>query len=138
MNEANISFKALSSNEGFARMCVAAFVSELSPTVSEINDIKTAVSEAVTNCIIHGYSDSKGIIYINLKIKEKTLFIEIKDEGIGIADIDKATQPLYTSKPEQERSGLGFTVMQSFMDSMDVISYEGKGTTIRLSKNITG
>ena len=133
-NEMVLSFPALSQNEAFARVAVAAFVAHLNPTVNEITDIKTAVSEAVTNAIIHGYEGSYGWVNLKCKIVDRNIHIEISDEGKGIDDIDKAREPLYTSKPEMERSGMGFTVMETFMDNMVVISELGKGTKIKMSK----
>jgi stage II sporulation protein AB (anti-sigma F factor) len=125
-----------SENEAFARVVVAAFVSRLDPTLDEISDIKTAVSEAVTNAIIHAYEDEVGIITINAHLEGKKLFVEIADRGVGIADLEKARQPLFTSKPELERSGMGFTIMENFMDEMEVRSTPGQGTTVRLIKEI--
>lgn len=136
-NEMTISFKAISQNEAFARVSVAAFCVQLNPTVSEITDIKTAVSEAVTNAIIHGYEDAEGEVSLNCKILDRQVFIEISDKGKGIENIEKAMEPLYTSKPEMERSGMGFTVMETFMDEMDVSSEIGIGTTIRMSKKLS-
>ncbi len=134
-NQMKLSFQSLSSNEGFARVAVAAFISSLDPTVAEIADIKTAVSEAVTNCIVHAYRDSIGIITIHTKIYEnRRVVITVKDKGCGIEDIDRAMQPLFTTKPEEERSGLGFSVMQSFTDKLKVRSKTGKGTSITLEK----
>ena len=125
-----------SENESFARVAVAAFISRLNPTLEEINDIKTAVSEAVTNAIIHGYSNKNGKIYLTCKIIEHEIIIQIKDYGFGIDDIKKAMQPLYTSKPNMERSGIGFTVMETFMDKILVESKKDQGTTVTMTKNI--
>lgn len=125
-----------SENEAFARVVVAAFVSRLDPTLDEISDIKTAVSEAVTNAIIHAYEDEVGIITINAHLDGNKLFVEINDRGVGIADLEQARQPLFTSKPELERSGMGFTIMENFMDEMEVHSAPGQGTTILLVKEI--
>ena len=137
-NKMELSFTAISENEAFARVAVAAFVGRLNPTLAEIMDIKTAVSEAVTNAIIHGYERTEGDPMVHLKcgIAGKEIFIEIADFGSGIDDIEQAREPLYTSKPEMERSGLGFTVMEQFMDSLEVVSQPGKGTTITLKKLI--
>lgn len=121
-NEMNLKFTSKSSNESFARIAVAAFVASLDPTIEEISDIKTAVSEAVTNSIIHGYDEKVGIVEINCKIIANTVEIEIIDYGKGIEDINKARQALYTSKPELERSGMGFTIMESFMDDLNIES----------------
>lgn len=134
-NQMKISFQSLSSNEGFARVAVSAFISSLDPTVLELADIKTAVSEAVTNCIVHAYSDTIGIITIHTKIYEnRRVVISIRDKGCGIEDIEKAMQPLFTTKPDEERSGLGFSVMQSFTDKVKVRSKRGKGTSVTLEK----
>ena len=134
-NQMKVNFKSLSSNESFARVAVAAFIASLDPTASEIADIKTAVSEAVTNCIVHAYRDSIGIITIHTKIyQNRRVVITIKDKGCGIEDIDKAIQPLFTTLPDEERSGLGFSVMQSFTDKMQVRSRLGKGTSVVLEK----
>lgn len=135
-NEMKIIFESNSKNESFARISVSAFVAQLDPTVSELSDIKTAVSEAVTNAIIHGYDNEKGSVYLFCGIKENVVYIEVTDEGKGIDNINEAMQPLYTSKPEMERSGMGFTVMETFMDEVKVISEKDKGTTIYMNKKI--
>lgn len=136
INEMNLNFLSRSSNEGFARAAIAAFVSQLDPTIDEISDIKTAVSEAVTNSIVHGYKSGIGIIYISSKIYENgKIIIKIRDKGCGIEDVDQAMEPLFTTGGS-ERSGLGFAVMQSFMDKIKVISKVGKGTTVTLEKRI--
>lgn len=135
-NFMKLSFPSKSVNEGFARSAVAAFCSQLDPTVEQINDIKTAVSEAVTNCIVHGYKDTFGIIYITATIKENTLTVKITDKGTGIADVGKAMQPMFTTDPEGERAGIGFAVMQTFMDSLKVKSNVGKGTRVVMTKKI--
>ena len=135
-NEMKLEMKSKSSNEAFARVTVAAFASQLDPTFEELADIKTAVSEAVTNSIIHGYENKDGIIHINCKLYEKNIEIEIIDYGKGIENIDIAKQPLYTSKPELERSGMGFTIMESFMDEMKVESILGMGTKVFMKKKI--
>lgn len=134
INEMKIEFVSKSSNEAFARVVAAAFVSQLDPTLEELADVKTAVSEAVTNAIIHGYENKYGIIKMICRQYEKSVEIEITDEGKGIEDIEQAMQPLYTSKPDMERSGMGFTVMESFMDKLEVRSKPGEGTTIVLFK----
>ncbi len=123
-----------SQNEAFARVATAAFASQLDPTIEEIADIKTAVSEAVTNSIIHGYENSEGIITIKCNIDQSGVEIEIADEGKGIDDVERARQPLYTSKPELERSGMGFTVMETFMDEVEVYSEKNKGTVVIMRK----
>ena len=140
-NEMKLEFISKAANEAFARITVAAFASQLDPTIEELADIKTAVSEAVTNCIIHAYENRQGIIKINAKLKmnEETsneIIIEISDNGKGIENIDIAKEPLYTTKPNLERSGMGFTIMESFMDTMKVESIVGLGTKITLTKKI--
>lgn len=135
-NEMYVEFDSKSENEAFARVTVAAFAAQLDPTLEEIADIKTAVSEAVTNAIIHGYGEKEGKVKIRCKVKEDTILIEIKDEGVGIADIEQAKEPLYTTRPEWERSGMGFTFMETFMDHLEVESVVGKGTTIKMDKQI--
>ena len=131
-----LEFISKSSNEAFARVAVAAFAAQLDPTIEELADIKTAVSEAVTNSIIHGYEDKQGIIKIVCKLKENEIIIEISDTGKGIEDIEAAKEPLYTTKPNLERSGMGFTIMESFMDSMEIESIIGLGTKVTMSKKI--
>ena len=135
-NEMKLEFISKSSNEAFARVAVAAFVAQLDPTIEELADIKTAVSEAVTNSIIHGYEDKQGIIKIVCRLKENEIIIEISDTGKGIEDIEAAKEPLYTTKPNLERSGMGFTIMESFMDSMEIESIVGLGTKVTMSKKI--
>ena len=122
--------------EGFARVAVAAFCTRLDPTLEEITDIKSAVSEAVTNCIVHGYEGGKGKIYINVNITGNTAEVIVKDNGIGIENIEKAMEPMYTTKPEQERSGMGFSFMEAFMDELEVSSARNKGTTVIMRKKI--
>ena len=135
-NYMEIKFKALSINEGFARTVVSSFLLQLNPSLEELNDVKTAVSEAVTNCVVHAYPKAKGDIIMKCKIVNDTIDIEIRDEGIGIADIEKAKEPFYTTKPEQERSGMGFTVMESFMDIVDVCPNGDKGICVKMRKKI--
>ena len=135
-NEMKLEFISKSNNEAFARIAVAAFVSSLDPTIEEISDIKTAVSEAVTNSIVHGYEDKIGIIHITCKIINRKVFIEISDNGKGIENVELAKQPLYTSKPNLERSGMGFTIMESFMDKLVVESVLGVGTKVTMEKEI--
>lgn len=125
-----------SENEKFARTVCAAFVLELDPTIEEITEIKTAISEAVTNAIIHGYRKSEGIIEILGEIMDREVTYIIKDKGCGIADIKKAREPLYTGMPEDERSGMGFSIMEAFMDSLNVESVEGQGTTVTMTKRL--
>ena len=136
-NEMKLTFSARSENEAFARIVVAAFVSQLDPTLEELNDLKTAVSEAVTNAIIHGYdSDASRQVTIEATIDRDMVRISIQDEGNGIEDVELARQPLYTSKPELERSGMGFTIMENFMDRFEVISTVGGGTRVDMQKRI--
>ncbi len=135
-NQMKLEFIAKSENEAFARVAVAAFVSQLDPLIEDISDIKTAVSEAVTNAIIHGYENNSGIVYLFCGLSKDDVYIEIKDTGKGIEDIEKARQPLYTSKPEMERSGMGFTVMETFMDKIIIESEVGKGTIIKMQKHL--
>lgn len=135
INEMSVNFPSKSCNESLARSIVAAFVMNIDPTVNELSDIKTAVSEAVTNCIVHGYRKSSGTIYIKGRITDNNkLIIKIRDKGCGIGDVDKAMEPLFTTAPEEERAGLGFAVMQSFCDKVRVKSVLGKGTTVTLEK----
>ena len=136
MNEMRIEFLSKSQNEAFARVVVAAFVAQLDPTIEEIIDIKTAVSEAVTNAIIHGYEDNMGMVEIKCILIDNKIEIEVIDKGKGIVDIGLAREPLYTSKPELERSGMGFTIMESFMDRVEIISKINKGTTIKMYKEL--
>lgn len=132
-----LSFLSRSANEGFARVAVAAFFAQLDPTVDEIADIKTAVSEAVTNCIVHGYAEKIGVVYIQAKIlKDNIISVKIRDQGRGIEDVKQAMEPMFTTCKNGERAGLGFAVMQSFMDSVKVSSKPGKGTTVILKKKI--
>lgn len=134
-NFMELQFSAQSKNESFARVTVGAFVAQLDPTMDELTEIKTVVSEVVTNSIIHGYeNNSDGIIYISVSLENDIVQMKIKDEGIGINDIDEARQPLYTTKPELERSGMGFTIMENFMDEIKVVSIPLSGTTIHLTK----
>lgn len=135
-NEMQLIFDSRSSNESFARVTVAAFMTSLNPTVEEVSDVKTAVSEAVTNAIIHGYESEVHNIYIRCRTEGKTLYLEIEDEGKGIEDVKKAMEPLFTTKPELERSGMGFSFMEAFMDKLEVESVPGKGTTVKMEKTI--
>ncbi len=138
-NEMKISFKSISENEGFARTVVCAFAAMLDPNMEEISDIRTAVSEAVTNCIVHAYRNEEGIIEISAKIlSNNEIYIKIKDKGCGIQDVKQAMEPLFTTAPCEERAGLGFAVMESFMDSLKVSSKPGKGTTVIMRKKIGG
>ena len=135
-NEVTITFDAYSVNEGFARMVAAAFAAEFNPTLDEIEDIKTAVSEAVTNAIIHGYEKNPGMVRMAAKIEDNVVSVEISDTGAGIENLEKAMEPMYTTKPELDRSGMGFAFMEAFMDELDVQSELGKGTTIHMKKTI--
>ncbi len=135
-NEMKLEFSSKSSNEAFARITVAAFVAQLDPTIEELADIKTAVSEAVTNCIIHGYENKEGIVKIIAKILKNTVMIEVSDTGKGIENVEMARKPLYTSKANLERSGMGFTIMESFMDEIDIQSVLGLGTKVIMKKAI--
>lgn len=140
INECKLKFPALSRNEGMSRSAAAAFALQCDPTVEEMAAIKTAVSEAVTNAIVHGYRERSGIVEMNMRLFEDgTLYIQIKDKGCGISDVEAAMQPMFTTAPaDEERSGLGFTVMESFMDKVRVRSAEGRGTTVTLEKRIGG
>lgn len=136
-NEIKLQLPSKSSNESFARIAVSAFFAQLDPTLDEITDIKTAVSEAVTNCIVHGYANSIGYIFIHAKILDNNkIYIKIRDKGCGIENIQQAIEPMFTTCKSGERSGLGFTVMQNFMDKLDVKSKKGKGTTVILTKTL--
>ena len=138
INSMKMSFPSLSVNESAARAMVAAFSAQADPNTTELADIKCAVSEAVTNCIVHAYPESIGEIYISVKILEgRVISVEIKDKGKGIEDVELAKTPLYTGAPQDERSGMGFTVMESFMDEMKVRSKVGKGTTVQLFKRLS-
>ncbi|MDD6206967.1 MAG: anti-sigma F factor [Clostridiales bacterium] len=134
MNEVKMEFSAISENEGFARMAAAAFVAPLNPTMEEMADIKTAVSEAVTNAIIHGYEGKNGTVFMTMRRIEQEIYLEIRDDGCGIEDIDRAMEPLYTTKGEMERSGMGFSFMEAFMDRLEVQSEVGKGTVVSMWK----
>ncbi|OYD09775.1 anti-sigma F factor [Paludifilum halophilum] len=128
-------FTSRSENESFARVAVASFISQLDPTMEELTDIKTVVSEAVTNAVIHGYEErTDGVITIRTEVEGHKVSITIEDDGVGIDDVEEARQPLYTSKPELERSGMGFTIMENFMDEVDISSAAGRGTRVRLVK----
>ena len=139
INKMQLKLPALSANEGMARAAVAAFCAQLDPMAVELADVKCAVSEAVTNCIVHGYRNTIGTIYITVRLCENSLVrIEIKDKGCGIEDVGQAMQPLFTTDAESERSGMGFTVMESFCDKVKVYSKKGKGTTVTLYKRLEG
>jgi stage II sporulation protein AB (anti-sigma F factor) len=137
-NEVRLVLPSNSINEGFARGVSAAFVSQVNPSITELSDVKCAVSEAVTNCIVHAYADTIGLIYITMKLYENREFrIEIKDKGCGIPDVKQARAPLYTTDAAGERSGMGFTVMESFTDALRVTSKVGKGTTVTMFKKFS-
>ncbi len=136
-NYMKLEFDAKSENEGFARVCVAAFAARLDPTLEEISDIKTALSEAVTNAIIHGYENTDGgRVTIECSIENSEVRISVSDKGKGIENVQQAMEPLYTSHPEMERSGMGFTVMETFMDSVHVLTNIGEGTEVLMTKRI--
>ncbi len=134
INEMKLTIKALSINESFARSTVAAFCVPLNLNLDELTEIKTAVSEAVTNCVVHAYPNCEGDIKINVKLYENKIYISISDEGVGIENFEKAREPFFTTKPEEERSGMGFTVMESFMDKIDVKKNGRNGVTVVMEK----
>ncbi|MCR6110581.1 anti-sigma F factor [Bacillus sp. A301a_S52] len=137
-NRMELSFTAVSANESFARVSVAAFVAQLDPTMDELTEIKTVVSEAVTNAIIHGYGENdEGIVYVEVELVDGTVHLVVRDEGLGISNLEEARLPLYTSKPELERSGMGFTIMENFMDDVSVESSPLEGTTVTLVKRLS-
>ena len=135
-NEMMIEFDSRSCNEGFARVAVAAFCTQMNPTLEEVADLKTAISEAITNAIIHGYENEIHKIRIECKIVGHDLYVTVIDHGKGIPDVKKAMEPLFTTKPEMERSGMGFAFMEAFMDKLEVESVPGKGTTVKMEKTI--
>ena len=135
-NEMEIRFDSRSENEGFARVAVASFMTQLNPTVEEVADVKTAVSEAVTNAIIHGYENEIHKVHIRCRIEENMFTVEVCDQGRGIENVEEAMQPMYTTKPEQDRSGMGFAFMEAFMDSVEVESVLGEGTKVKMKKAI--
>ena len=136
-NILEVKFSAKSENESLSRVIVASFAAKLDPTLDELSDIKMAVSEAVTNSIIHGYDeDESKFVYVRCELKDRTIKVVIEDRGNGIEDVKQAMQPMYTSKPELERSGMGFSFMESFMDSLDVVSIKGEGTKVVMTKTI--
>lgn len=138
MNKMKVEFSSRSENESFARVTVGAFIAQLDPTMEELTEIKTVVSEAVTNAIIHGYNnDPNHLVTITCVICDGEINLTIEDSGVGINNIEEARQPLYTSKPELERSGMGFTIIENFMDSVEVISKLGEGTTVNMTKQLT-
>lgn len=135
-NEMTVEFNSLASNESFARMVVAAFITGTNPTLEEVSDIKTAVSEAVTNSIIHGYNNGLGRIWINASVNGRNIYIEVLDKGVGIADVEKAMEPMYTTRRNEDRSGMGFSFMEAFMDKIEVESKPGEGTSVKMWKEI--
>lgn len=135
-NEMRVEFSSVGQNESFARLVIAAFMTSTNPTLEEVLDVKTAVSEAVTNSIIHGYENEIGKILMYAKVVGRSVYLEIKDFGLGIADIGKAMEPMFTTKPSQDRSGMGFSFMEAMMDKVEVFSEKGKGTTIKMWKEI--
>ena len=135
-NKMKLSFSSRSENESFARSVIACFALSLNPSIAEISDIKTAVSEAVTNAIVHGYPSEEGEINMHAEINDSGIHINIFDDGVGIENLSEALEPFYTSKPEEERSGMGFTIMKSFMDEVKVESEKGKGTKVYMYKKI--
>ena len=138
-NEMRLEFAAVSDNEAFARMAVAAFIAPLNPTLEELSDVKTAVSEAVTNAIIHGYANKGCVtdrVQMNCELKGSILEVEIVDRGVGMEDVDRAMEPLFTTRPEWERSGMGFAFMEAFMDDLEVLSEPDQGTLVRMYKKI--
>lgn len=135
-NEMTLEFDAVSENEGFARVAVAAFITPLNPTIEEVADVKTALSEAVTNAIIHGYEEKGGKVRVSCLLEGDRLTVEVKDSGRGIADVVQAMEPLFTTRPELERSGMGFAFMEAFMDELEVESLVGEGTCVRMKKKL--
>ena len=135
-NWMQMEFRAISENEQLARIAVASFITPLDPTLEEMADVKTAVSEAVTNAIIHGYEETSGNVYIRCRLEGDLLEVEVEDKGSGIEDIEKAMEPMYTTKPDRDRSGMGFSFMEAFMDEVEVTSIPGMGTTVLMKKKL--
>ena len=135
-NRMQLAFDAISENEQLARIAVASFITPLDPTLEEMADVKTAVSEAVTNAIIHGYEEQRGTVYIRCKLNGDLLEVEVEDKGRGIENIDQAMEPMFTTKPERDRSGMGFSFMEAFMDELEVTSIPGAGTTVLMKKKL--
>lgn len=135
-NWMQLEFSAVSENEQLARIAVASFITPLDPTLEEMADVKTAVSEAVTNAIIHGYEEKPGSVYIRCKLEGDLLEVEVEDKGKGIEDIEQAMEPMFTTKPERDRSGMGFSFMEAFMDELEVTSIPGAGTTVFMKKKL--
>ncbi len=135
-NWMQLEFQAISENEQLARIAVASFITPLNPTLEEMADVKTAISEAVTNAIIHGYEQSKGKVFIRCTLRGDLLEVEVEDKGKGIVDVELAMEPMYTTKPEADRSGMGFSFMEAFMDELDVTSIPGTGTIVSMKKKL--
>lgn len=135
-NRMQLEFSAVSENEQLARIAVASFITPLNPTLEEMADVKTAVSEAVTNAIIHGYEEKEGTVYIRCRLEGDLLEVEVEDQGMGIEDIEQAMEPMFTTKPERDRSGMGFSFMEAFMDELEVTSIRGAGTTVVMKKKL--
>ena len=135
-NKMIVKFPSYSKNEAFARSVAGIFTLQLNPSVAQLSDVKTAVSEAVTNCIVHGYPEGIGEITMEAEIEDNVLHINVFDDGVGIEDVSEAIEPFFTTREDEERSGMGFTIMKSFMDEVEVVSAKGKGTKIYMTKNI--
>ena len=135
-NQMELTFSALAQNEAFARMVISAFLVQVNPTLSIISEVRTAVSEAVTNAIVHAYGEQGGRVVLRAKLDEDKVVVEVEDFGRGIADVEKAMQPFYTSQPDEERTGMGFSLMQSFMDDVKVVSAPGSGTLVTMKKRV--
>ncbi len=136
-NEMRLDFLSLSENESFARSCAAAFCTQLNPTIEELSDVRTAISEAVTNAIIHGYENRSGMVHLRCTLEGDLFTATVRDDGVGIRDIEQARQPFFTTRPELERSGMGFTVMEAFMEEVVIESVPGQGTSVTMKKRIT-
>ena len=135
-NKMNVSFNSVSENESFARNVIASFLMPLNPSVSELSDVKTAVSEAVTNAIVHGYPDAVGEVRMSAEIDGDEIHIIVSDKGVGISHLEEALKPFFTSKPDEERSGMGFTIIRTFMDEVKVISEPNRGTIVDMKKSL--
>ena len=135
-NEMRLDFLSLSENESFARYCAAAFCTQLNPTIEELSDVRTAISEAVTNAIIHGYENRSGMVHLRCTLEGDLFTATVRDDGVGIRDIEQARQPFFTTRPELERSGMGFTVMEAFMEEVVIESVPGQGTSVTMKKRI--
>lgn len=135
-NEMRLDFLSLSENESFARSCAAAFCTQLNPTIEELSDVRTAISEAVTNAIIHGYENRSGMVHLRCTLEGDLFTATVRDDGVGIRDIEQARQPFFTTRPELERSGMGFTVMEAFMEEVMIESVPGQGTSVTMKKRI--